>query len=69
MTRIRLPAVRRVGRRAFLRGASTGVCLALPALELWQGSEAGAAGLLDKLVIFHFPNGAHPDDRSRRPEG
>jgi hypothetical protein len=69
MTRIRLPAVRRVGRRAFLRGASTGVCLALPALELWQGSEAGAAGLLDKLVIFHFPNGAHPDDWSHLPEG
>jgi len=69
MPRLRLPAVRRVGRRTFLRGASTGLCLALPALELLRGAEASAAGLLDKLVIFHWPNGAHPEDWAHLPAG
>ncbi len=69
MSRIRLPAVRRVGRRAFLRGASTGLSLALPALELLQGGQASAAGLLDKLVIFRWPNGEHPEDWAHLPTG
>jgi hypothetical protein len=68
-TKIRLPAVRRIGRRAFVRGASTGLCLALPMLELLGSRDVSAAGPLDKLVLFHFPNGAHPMDWSHLPTG
>ena len=57
------------GRRSFLRSAATGLCLSVPAFELLRPRRARAQQSLRKLVLFHFPNGAHPEDWATAPVG
>ena len=59
----------RGGRRAFLRSATVGIGLALPAFELLRPAPARGATPRKKLALFHFPNGAHPEDWSLGPVG
>ncbi len=58
-----------IGRRTFLQSAATGLSLVLPGLELLRPRGVHAAGNCDKLVLFHFPNGAHPEDWTTHPTG